>query len=114
MLAATLSVGRAATFSAGRYSHKSVGAGRRPARVTHNSKTNYSAFGVLGVKSRVLAWTWQHGSFIFPRTGRSATTAQTGTLILPFKIASLCSMLKSVGDLTLCEKINDSNWKRTV
>lgn len=34
-------------------------------------------------------------------------------MILPFMIASLCSMLKSVGDLTLCEKINDSNWKRT-
>jgi xanthine permease XanP len=34
-------------------------------------------------------------------------------LILPFVIASVCSMLKSVGDLTLCEKINDSDWKRT-
>lgn len=34
-------------------------------------------------------------------------------LILPFLIASISSVLKSVGDLTLCEKINDANWKRT-
>ena len=35
------------------------------------------------------------------------------SLILPFLIASISSVLKSVGDLTLCEKINDANWKRT-
>jgi len=34
-------------------------------------------------------------------------------MVLPFVIASVCSMLKTVGDLTLCEKINDSEWKRT-
>jgi xanthine permease XanP len=34
-------------------------------------------------------------------------------MMLPFVIASVCSMLKTVGDLTLCEKINDSEWKRT-
>jgi xanthine permease XanP len=34
-------------------------------------------------------------------------------MVLPFLIASVCSVLKGVGDLTLCEKINDSNWKRT-
>ncbi len=33
-------------------------------------------------------------------------------LILPFLIAMLCSSLKSVGDLTTCQKINDSDWKR--
>jgi xanthine permease XanP len=35
------------------------------------------------------------------------------TFLLPFLIASLSSVLKSVGDLTLCQKINDSEWKRT-
>jgi NCS2 family nucleobase:cation symporter-2 len=30
-----------------------------------------------------------------------------------FLIASLASTLKSVGDLTLCQKINDADWKRT-
>ncbi len=32
---------------------------------------------------------------------------------VPFLIASVSSVLKTVGDLTLCEKINDANWKRT-
>ncbi len=34
-------------------------------------------------------------------------------LLGPFLIASLSSVLKSVGDLTLCQKINDTHWKRT-
>ncbi|MBN1998037.1 purine/pyrimidine permease, partial [candidate division KSB1 bacterium] len=34
-------------------------------------------------------------------------------LLLPFLIAMLCSTLKSVGDLTTCQKINDAEWKRT-
>ena len=33
-------------------------------------------------------------------------------MILPVTIAMLCSGLKSVGDLTTCQKINDSEWKR--
>ena len=34
-------------------------------------------------------------------------------LLPAFLIASLASALKSVGDLTLCQKINDAEWKRT-
>jgi NCS2 family nucleobase:cation symporter-2 len=34
-------------------------------------------------------------------------------LLVPFLIASVTSSLKSVGDLTLCQKINDADWKRT-
>jgi NCS2 family nucleobase:cation symporter-2 len=47
----------------------------------------------------------------FPRlpTGLHFSFAMT----FPFMIASVCSILKTVGDLTLCEKINDSEWKRT-
>ena len=33
-------------------------------------------------------------------------------LIIPFFIAMICSTLKSVGDLTTCQKINDAEWKR--
>jgi len=33
-------------------------------------------------------------------------------LLIPFIIAALCSALKTVGDLTTCQKINDVNWKR--
>ncbi len=34
------------------------------------------------------------------------------SLALPLLIAVLCSSLKTVGDLTTCQKINDSSWKR--
>jgi len=34
-------------------------------------------------------------------------------LMLPFLIATLCSSLKDIGDLTTCQKINDSDWKRS-
>ncbi len=33
-------------------------------------------------------------------------------LILPFFIAMICSTLKSVGDVTTCQRINDLDWKR--
>jgi len=33
-------------------------------------------------------------------------------LLVPFVIAALCSALKTVGDITTCQKINDANWKR--
>jgi len=33
--------------------------------------------------------------------------------VLTFLVASLSSMLKSVGDLTLCQKINNTKWERT-
>lgn len=34
-------------------------------------------------------------------------------LVIPFVVAMLSSSLKSIGDLTTCQKINDRNWKRT-
>jgi NCS2 family nucleobase:cation symporter-2 len=37
----------------------------------------------------------------------------SAVLVVPFLIASLVSSLKAVGDLTLCQKINDADWKRT-
>lgn len=33
-------------------------------------------------------------------------------MIPAFLIATLCSSLKSIGDLTTCQKINDAHWKR--
>ena len=35
------------------------------------------------------------------------------SLVAPFVIASLTAGLKMVGDFTLCQKINDADWKRT-
>ena len=34
-------------------------------------------------------------------------------LLVPFIIAMICSSLKSVGDLTTCQRINNEEWKRT-
>ncbi len=33
-------------------------------------------------------------------------------LLIPFLVASLSSALKTMGDLTICQKINDAEWKR--
>jgi len=34
-------------------------------------------------------------------------------LMVPFLIIAVAAMLKTVGDITLCQKINDADWKRT-
>ncbi|MEA3544613.1 MAG: solute carrier family 23 protein, partial [Thermodesulfobacteriota bacterium] len=34
------------------------------------------------------------------------------SLLLPFLVAVLCSSLKTVGDITTCQRINDVDWKR--
>lgn len=34
------------------------------------------------------------------------------TLLLPFLIAMICSTLKSIGDITTCQRANDLDWKR--
>ncbi len=33
-------------------------------------------------------------------------------LLIPFLVATLSSALKTMGDLTICQKINDAGWKR--
>ena len=33
-------------------------------------------------------------------------------LLAPFLIAALCSSIKTIGNLTTCQKVNDDNWKR--
>jgi NCS2 family nucleobase:cation symporter-2 len=48
----------------------------------------------------------------FPERAQAGWSFSFASL-LPFLVASLCSTLKTVGDLTLCQKINDTDWKRT-
>ncbi len=36
----------------------------------------------------------------------------SAVLIIPFMIATLSSALKTMGDLTTCQKINDADWRR--
>ena len=50
--------------------------------------------------------------FSFPETAVARWAFDLSVLPV-FLIASLASTLKSVGDLTLCQKINDTDWKRT-
>jgi xanthine permease XanP len=53
------------------------------------------------------------GSWIgFPHRASSGMTFSF-PLIVPFLIIGLAATLKTVGDLTLCQKMNDSDWKRT-
>jgi xanthine permease XanP len=50
--------------------------------------------------------------FSFPQTALMRWAFDLS--VLPaFLVASLASTLKAVGDLTLCQKINDADWKRT-
>ena len=34
------------------------------------------------------------------------------TLVLPFVVAAFCSSIKTIGNLTTCQKVNDDGWKR--
>ena len=34
------------------------------------------------------------------------------SLAVPFAVAAVCSLLKNVGDITTCQKINDADWQR--
>jgi len=49
--------------------------------------------------------------FSFPPIGQSGMSFNM-TLVIPFMIATLSSALKTMGDLTTCQKINDTEWKR--
>lgn len=74
----------------------------------------YTASAMLGFLSSMQART----AFAAPLVSLPTRVGGGGlrfslALLFPFLIASLSSMLKSVGDLTLCQKINDVNWKRT-
>jgi xanthine permease XanP len=53
----------------------------------------------------------QAPSLSFPLSGHPGWSFDP-YLIGPFIIAMLCSSLKTVGDLTTCQKINDAEWKR--
>jgi len=49
--------------------------------------------------------------FSWPEPGSYGMTFST-VLIIPFVVAALSSALKTMGDLTTCQKINDAGWKR--
>ena len=49
--------------------------------------------------------------FSFPPIGQTGLSFNV-TLVIPFMVATLSSALKTMGDLTTCQKINDTEWKR--
>lgn len=49
--------------------------------------------------------------FSLPSPGSYGMAFST-VLIVPFVVAALSSALKTMGDLTTCQKINDAGWKR--
>lgn len=49
--------------------------------------------------------------FSWPAPGSYGMSFSTA-LIIPFVVAALSSALKTMGDLTTCQKINDADWKR--
>ncbi|MDD4447196.1 MAG: solute carrier family 23 protein [Methanothrix sp.] len=49
--------------------------------------------------------------FQLPEIGKFGMSFSTAMLV-PFLVAALSSALKTMGDLTTCQKINDADWKR--
>ncbi|MBN1662528.1 MAG: purine/pyrimidine permease [Deltaproteobacteria bacterium] len=49
--------------------------------------------------------------FSLPAVGHYGLSFQW-VLLIPFLVAALSSALKTMGDVTTCQKINDSQWKR--
>jgi xanthine permease XanP len=65
--------------------------------------------GVLGPAQ--LAHVGDYPLFSFPSIGSYGMTF-SAAFIVPFLVATLSSALKTMGDLTTCQKINDAGWKR--
>jgi NCS2 family nucleobase:cation symporter-2 len=69
-------------------------------------------FGVLSVSdlNTLADASW----FALPGKGvEHSKFAIDWTLVFPFLIVSLCASLKTFGNLTTCQKINNKNWKET-
>ena len=65
-----------------------------------------------GFHTERLQGMWDASMISLPRKAHTGWSVDLA-LLPAFLIASLASTLKSVGDLTICQKINDANWKRT-
>lgn len=67
------------------------------------------ATGILTVdKARLIL---DSAFFRLPEIGRFGFSFST-VMLMPFLVAALSSALKTMGDLTTCQKINDADWKR--
>jgi NCS2 family nucleobase:cation symporter-2 len=68
------------------------------------------ATGILTVdKARLIL---DSAFFQLPEMGRFGMSLST-VMLVPFVVAAFSSALKTMGDLTTCQKINDADWRRT-
>jgi xanthine permease XanP len=74
--------------------------------------SGYAAAFLLGVLGPAqLAHIGDCPLFSLPAIGSYGMTF-SAAFIVPFLVATLSSALKTMGDLTTCQKINDADWKR--
>jgi xanthine permease XanP len=55
---------------------------------------------------------WSQPLFSIPHRVASGMTVRP-SLFIPFLVIGIAATLKTVGDLTLCQKMNDARWERT-
>jgi NCS2 family nucleobase:cation symporter-2 len=72
----------------------------------------YGAAYVLGLISESQINEVYRSSFLWLPITKHPGWSFSLYLVIPFLVAMICSALKSVGDLTTCQKINDAEWKR--
>ncbi len=72
----------------------------------------YAAAGLFGVLSREdFARVLAAPMFSLPHVGALGWSFDTA-LIVPFAIGAIAACLKTMGDLTACQRINDADWVR--
>jgi len=72
---------------------------------------------VMAFATGMLSWeqvrtAWSGAVFSFPHR-LAGGLAFKPSLLIPFSVIGIAATLKTVGDLTLCQKMNDAEWKRT-
>jgi xanthine permease XanP len=71
----------------------------------------------LALYMGVLSWTELRAQWAQPLLGwphrLAGGMAFRPSLLIPFLVIGVAATLKTVGDLTLCQKMNDAEWRRT-
>lgn len=72
---------------------------------------------LLALATGILSWPMVRAQWVWPFLGFphrvSGGIAFRASLLVPFMVIGIAAVLKTVGDLTLCQKMNDAEWKRT-
>ena len=72
---------------------------------------------LLALAMGLLSWSQVRAQWAQPLLGLphriAGGFAFRTALLLPFMLVGVAATLKTVGDLTLCQKMNDADWKRT-